>query len=284
MKRNIVLAVFALALALAGCFHPQNRSNYPYGDPPGLSESSSTATVTATSTAMAAITAPPAPQPAAVQQPAPVVVQQPAPVPQPPRAEVRKLGSVVMYEATNQAPENMSVHLFNVMPFYACIVSPTVNGEPAFKLRQGNFAQDLLPVPSGWAIPCAAVVMPNLSRSARTAPSVWLAVKYPGKFNLRVMFFTFSGTSPQFIPEATYSTGPLAFPNIPSTNGQCTWDSYSGCLYNIYPQAMAENVGDKLFALLVNGTVSLHNDPLFPPDMQLAMLMSTPDKQLATLQ
>lgn len=281
MKRNIVLAVFALAFA--GCFH-QQRSSYPYGDPPGLSESSPAAT---TSTTTAAITAPPAQQQVAVQQPMPVVVQQPAPVPQPPRqpqVQINRLGSVTMYEATTQAAENMSVHLFNVMPFYACIVSPTVNGEPAFKLRQGNFAQDLLPVPSGWAIPCAAVIMPNLSRSARTAPSVWLAVKYPGRFNLRVMFFTFSGTSPQFIPEATYSTGPLAFPNIPSTNGQCTWDSLAGCLYNIYPQAMAENVGDKLFALLVNGTVSLPNDPLFPPDMQLAMLMSTPDKQLANLQ
>ncbi len=283
MKWNIVLAVFALAFA--GCFH-QSRSNYPYGDPQGVSESSSTTTVTATSTATAATVAPPPASPqVAVQQP-PVVVQQPAPVPPPrqPQVQVNRLGSVTMYEATTQAPENMSVHLFNVMPFYACVVSPTVNGEPAFKLRQGNFAQDLMPVPTGWAIPCAAVIMPNLSRSARTAPSVWLAVKFPGRFDLRVMFFTFSGTSPQFIPEATYSTGPLAFPNIPSTNGQCTWDSLAGCLYNIYPQAMAENVGDKLFALLVNGTVSLPNNPLFPPDMQLAMLMSTPDKQLANLQ
>ncbi|MHB8830517.1 MAG: hypothetical protein ACYC44_00100 [Patescibacteria group bacterium] len=245
MKRNIVLVVSALALA--GCFH-QSRSNYPYGDPQG-SESS---TSVATATTAAAITAPPAQQQVAAQQP-PVAVQQPAPVPQPPRqpqVQINQLGSVTMYEATTQAPENMSVHLFNVMPFYACVVSPTVNGEPAFKLRQGNFEQDLMPVPPGWSIPCAAVIMPNLSRSARTAPSVWLAVKFPGKFNLRVMFFTFSGTSPQFIPEATYSTGPLAFPNIPSTNGQCTWDSFAGCLYNIYPQASLQIAPDERLAML----------------------------------
>lgn len=276
MKRNFVLIVSALALA--GCFNSRQHSNYPFGDPQGVSESSSTTTA---STATAAITAPPAQQQVAAPQPMPVVAQQPAPVPQQPRqpqVQINRLGSVVMYEATNQAPENMSVHLFNRMPFYACIVSPTVNGEPAFKLRQGNFAQDLMLVQPGWNIPCAAVVMPNLSRSARTAPSVWLAVKYPGEFNLTVTFFTFSGTSPQFIPQATYSTGQLAFPNIPSTNGQCTWDSYAGCLYNIYPQASRETVGDKMFALLDNGVITLPASSFRTRDGQLAMLTLTPDE------
>jgi len=235
MKRNIVLVVSALAFA--GCFHPQSHSNYPFGEPQGVSESSSTTSTTTASTATAAITAPPASPQVAAQQP------------RPPQVEVRKLGSVVMYDTMTQAPDIMSVKVTNTSPYFASLESPTfASGEPVFKLRYGSYEQDFLPSHPGWRqVTSAAVLMPNETQNTENGPEAWLAVKYVGTFNLVAKFYTYDGVNPQYTG-ITISER-LVFPNTWRKNPTCPQWYAKGCLHNFPLRASLESDGHSSFQI-----------------------------------
>lgn len=231
---NKCYIVFLALVALSGCIINKPSASAPLSASEPLpwetgatvqveaNVNASAPATTPTASATAVVSASPPPVPTATATP----YTPPAPPP-PPYVVSRRPVEPAYLQTTmdTEAPDIMSVRLVNDTQFYACLISPTLaSGEPVFKPRAGNFAQDFMPPEAG--VPCTAVMPPRLPGMSGDGPTVDLAVVASGTYTLRVIYYTHS-TQPVRVLMGNVRA--FTFPNVPGAGTMCAFPQ--GCLY-----------------------------------------------------
>ncbi|MFA6161143.1 MAG: hypothetical protein WC766_03095 [Patescibacteria group bacterium] len=220
-----VCLLCALAM-LTGCFPiiRQQGSRLP-----PLADMEQTSVVASSLTTTETVATAVAPQPpAAVQPPPPPPSSQPAIV-----IKRKPVGEPYLMTTTDvEVRKSHSLQIVNTSEHFVCVVSPTMtNGDPVFKLRR-NAQQNLVPVPPGWRVPCAAVIAPNLSEQTEVGPEANLGTQYTGTFRITVILLDYDAVNPQVV--RTVISDPLRFPFTHGTNALCPEGRTGGCMY-IWP-------------------------------------------------